>query len=129
MYVSTGDLMILCEHCGASYKSMHDINQRLKECHRKQTCDRFPLDGHSKDNLRNHKENKDKAPGPEKRAPKRKLPSEQQRLDQVSHWPMPNTDKRRCAYCKIGQTRMRCEKCQVPLCLNNNNNCFIDFHQ
>jgi hypothetical protein len=30
--------------------------------------------------------------------------------------------------CVKSYSRMKCEKCNVALCLNKNNNCFKDFH-
>lgn len=50
------------------------------------------------------------------------------RFDGVDHWPEPSDQKQRCKLCVTAYSRMRCEKCDVALCLNRNKNCFKRFH-
>ena len=63
---------------------------------------------------------------------KRRLPNEcapglSVRHDQIDHLPTHAT-KGRCKHCTIGQTRWKCCKCGVHLCLHDKKNCFYDFH-
>lgn len=62
---------------------------------------------------------------------KYKLPetktSETIRYDQISHFPDFSKSKVRCKFCGK-HSRILCIKCQVHLCLNNNRNCFIIYH-
>lgn len=55
-------------------------------------------------------------------------PSKDVRLDGLEHWPV-FASRLRCKMpnCK-GTTQWSCTKCNVPLCLNQRNNCFKDFH-
>ncbi|CAH2102653.1 unnamed protein product [Euphydryas editha] len=56
------------------------------------------------------------------------LPSKDVRKDGIDHYPVFSSRLR----CKIpgctGTTQWSCTKCNVPLCLNARNNCFITFH-
>ena len=47
-------------------------------------------------------------------------------LDGYCHWPLHKPKRSHCALCK-GKTR-RSSKCEKGLCLNENRNCFKDFH-
>lgn len=51
------------------------------------------------------------------------------RCDQEGHFPLHTPMKGRCRFCTTGYTRWLCEKCQVPLCLNQTSNCFRLFHK
>lgn len=59
------------------------------------------------------------------------LPGVDKKLDGYDHWPI-NDDLTTARMCRIkeclSRTRIRCEKCNVYLCLNKNKNCFKDFH-
>ena len=50
------------------------------------------------------------------------------RHDQMAHWPIPVSDKKRCRLCQA-YSRMTCSKCKVHLCLITDRNCFLTFHQ
>lgn len=56
-------------------------------------------------------------------------PSSDDRFNGFNHWPMHIDEKKRCRHCSSGFTRTQCSKCRMALCLNKNNNCFVDFHQ
>ncbi|XP_025419430.1 uncharacterized protein LOC112689794 isoform X2 [Sipha flava] len=50
-------------------------------------------------------------------------------FDKIEHWPCPISERQRCKHCpEHSYSRMKCEKCNVYLCLNNNKNCFVSFH-
>ena len=49
------------------------------------------------------------------------------RLDGYCHWPLHDPKRPYCAPCKA-KTRISCSKCEKGLCLNENWNCFKDFH-
>lgn len=70
----------------------------------------------------------DTPPETPKRGPKRLLPLTETQYDGMCHWPMPVTNKLRCAHCLKGQSRITCGKCNVHLCLSNVKNCFYNFH-
>ena len=55
-------------------------------------------------------------------------PTDDVRRDNLAHWPIPVEKKMRCKNCIHRFSRMKCSKCDVALCLNNNNNCFLDYH-
>ena len=57
------------------------------------------------------------------------LPEKSVRLDNVGHLPVVEDVRRMCKNpgCN-GKTNVKCIKCDVNLCLNNRNNCFLDFH-
>lgn len=48
------------------------------------------------------------------------------RYDNIGHWPVPVSDKKRCRFCQ-SYARMICQKCKVALCLLQDGNCFIAF--
>lgn len=56
-------------------------------------------------------------------------PVEDVRYDQTGHWPVAKEEQQRCMLegCK-GKPRIKCEKCNVHLCLINGRNCFKEFH-
>ena len=63
-------------------------------------------------------------------SPKRLRPNLDVRFDQFCHFPSTiNALGQRCKIegCK-GQSRIKCEKCDVFLCLTNKRNCFKAFH-
>ena len=62
------------------------------------------------------------------KCPQHPLPSKDVRVDGFQHWPV-FANRLRCKMpnCK-GTTQWSCTKCNVPLCLNQRNNCFKDFH-
>lgn len=49
------------------------------------------------------------------------------RTDGYGHLP-EHGGKGRCRYCRDGTSRMKCVKCKVALCFNQNRNCFAQFH-
>ena len=63
-----------------------------------------------------------------RRAPKTGLPDQDSRFDGVGHWPEHRERKNKCRSCKVGFSRVYCEKCQLCLCLTSRKNCFRDFH-
>ena len=63
---------------------------------------------------------------PKRRRPTQ-IPDDLMRRDLTSHFPVHST-KGRCRFCKVGYSRIECEKCKVKLCLNAKNNCFKDYH-
>lgn len=71
---------------------------------------------------------------PEKKAKKANQetrPVSDVRYDGFAHW--PNYIEGREQRCKLegckGRSRIQCSKCQVTLCVNKHNNCFVTFHQ
>ena len=62
-----------------------------------------------------------------KRRKPTRIPDELMRRDLANHFPL-HTTKGRCRFCKVGYSRIECEKCKVKLCLNAKNNCFKSFH-
>lgn len=67
----------------------------------------------------------EKRPGGKK--PAVPLPCHDVRYDCLGHWPIPVSDKKRCRLCHE-YSRINCEKCNIYLCLNQNRNCFREFH-
>ena len=79
-----------------------------------------------------------------------RTPTEDERLDNKEHWPVGAGGKDRlCVVCnkkhrnyeashpgvlytnnphKRSKTTMKCSKCDVPLCCNARNTCFVDYH-
>lgn len=56
------------------------------------------------------------------------LPCKDVRTDGIEHWPVfDNRLRCKMPQCK-GTTQWACSKCNVPLCLNQRNNCFKNFH-
>lgn len=49
------------------------------------------------------------------------------RLDKYDHFPIC-AEKARCRHCKAGQSRIKCLKCNMSLCLIPARNCFYEFH-
>ena len=68
---------------------------------------------------------------PPKRAKKAcasKVPASEIRYDNTGHLATFMEKQQRCKYCKTGYTRIQCCKCEVPLCLIKDRNCFYEFH-
>lgn len=65
---------------------------------------------------------------PKKKKKTASIVNDSVRLDQIGHFPM-HEDRQRCKNgdC-VGRSQVVCEKCEVHLCLNNNRNCFKEFH-
>nr|XP_047131906.1 uncharacterized protein LOC124810968 [Hydra vulgaris] len=57
------------------------------------------------------------------------LPIADVRTDDTSHWPIWAIERLRCRLpgCN-GQSRVRCEKCQISLCYTKVKNCFKRFY-
>lgn len=68
------------------------------------------------------------APPPKRRPAVAAVPVDDVRFDRMSHWPIHIDKKARCRNCADGFTRIKCGKCNMALCLNGRNNCFVDFH-
>ncbi|XP_050959103.1 piggyBac transposable element-derived protein 2 [Labeo rohita] len=71
-------------------------------------------------------------PPPKKHyTPRASLPKPQPdvRYDSLGHWPLHCDKRGRCNYCPRGVSRWKCQKCNVFLCLNANQDCFAAFHQ
>ena len=57
------------------------------------------------------------------------LPTTNIRQDEVAHWPMYIQERRMCRLPKCNaKTEVKCEKCNVFLCLSTKRNCFRAFH-
>ncbi|XP_032436485.1 piggyBac transposable element-derived protein 2-like [Xiphophorus hellerii] len=73
------------------------------------------------------------SPPPEKTGyiprPSRPKPQTDVRYDNVGHWPLHCEKRGRCNLCPKGVSRWKCEKCNVFLCLNANQECFKFYHQ
>ena len=54
-------------------------------------------------------------------------PNDEIRFDHTNHMPAYQELKRRCRVCGI-YVRIICMKCNVYLCINKDNNCFLDYH-
>lgn len=65
-----------------------------------------------------------------KRGPATPIPVQQVRQDEIGHWPIVGDSRKRCK--KSGcdaKTVFRCSKCNVPLCITKERNCFSSsFH-
>uniref|UniRef100_A0A8C1CNC5 PiggyBac transposable element-derived protein domain-containing protein n=1 Tax=Cyprinus carpio carpio TaxID=630221 RepID=A0A8C1CNC5_CYPCA len=63
--------------------------------------------------------------------PRPSLPKPQPdvRYDSLGHWPLHCDKRGRCNYCPKGVSRWKCQKCNVFLCLNANQECFAAYHQ
>ncbi|MFV0329690.1 MAG: hypothetical protein ACK5KL_07705 [Dysgonomonas sp.] len=61
--------------------------------------------------------------------PRQAWPEAPVRFDNTGHWPLIEELRRQCKKkgCS-GRTNIICMKCKVNLCLNKNNNCFLEFH-
>ena len=58
-----------------------------------------------------------------------KAPSDNIRLDRVSHFPVAGCSRGRCKMPRCnGFSRTKCCKCGVHLCLTRSSNCFLAFH-
>lgn len=57
------------------------------------------------------------------------LPAEEIRLDGMDHLPIQQANRIHCKYptCK-SKTMVSCIKCMIPLCFNQERNCFLLFH-
>lgn len=71
----------------------------------------------------------DDAPEPPKRIQRTVAPRPEDscRFDGLAHWPV-HCEKSRCRICPKGWTRMKCDKCNMALCINAERNCFVSFH-
>ena len=67
-------------------------------------------------------------PEHKKRAASNSQPDSDVRLDCVAHWPEFRKEKRKCRYCKTGQSRAYCMKCDICLCLSGARNGFVEYH-
>lgn len=86
--------------------------------------------GPSNSTKRGRPPNGEKEPPPKKvKSISTRNPPVTVRCDKIDHWPEHIENKQRCkmSSCK-GFTRIKCTKCDVPLCLNKNNNCFQNYH-
>ena len=50
------------------------------------------------------------------------------RYDSLAHWPQFSQKRMRCKHCPSRYTHILCSKCKVGLCLNDQKNCFMAFH-
>ncbi len=65
---------------------------------------------------------------PPKKAAVQSSPSQDMQFDGFNHLPACTEKRQRCKYCKEGFSFIKCEKCNVWLCLRKGKNCFQDFH-
>lgn len=64
-----------------------------------------------------------------KNGPCMELPSEDIRLDGMDHFPIYEKNRVRCKYPSCNyKTMISCSKCIIPLCINQDRNCFLLFH-
>ena len=63
-----------------------------------------------------------------KRAASNSQPDSDNRLDCVIYWPEFCKEKRKCHYCKTGQSRVYCMKWDICLCLSGTRNYFVEYH-
>ncbi|XP_024858094.1 uncharacterized protein LOC108249818 isoform X2 [Kryptolebias marmoratus] len=61
--------------------------------------------------------------------PSRPKPHPDVRYDGLGHWPLHCAKRGRCNLCPKGVSRWKCQKCNVFLCLNTNQECFVSYHQ
>ncbi|KAL2077611.1 hypothetical protein ACEWY4_027115 [Coilia grayii] len=68
---------------------------------------------------------------PQRSAPRRVLASPQPdvRYDNIGHFPCHTEKRGRCNICPKGVSRWKCSKCNVFLCLNAKQNCFVAYHE
>ncbi|KAM7311117.1 piggyBac transposable element-derived protein 3 [Ixodes scapularis] len=64
-----------------------------------------------------------------RRGPAAAVPSQDVRLDKTDHFPLWIETRARCKLpsCQA-KSFVSCQKCNVPLCLNKERNCFLKFH-
>lgn len=62
-------------------------------------------------------------------APRPSQPQPDVRYDNCGHLPLHCDKRGRCNLCPKGVSRWKCQKCQVFLCLNANQQCFVAYHQ
>lgn len=56
-------------------------------------------------------------------------PTKSIRTDKIDHWPTFTEKREKCKMPKCkGFTFVTCTKCNIHLCLNKNNNCFMNYH-
>ena len=67
-------------------------------------------------------------PEHKKRATSNSQPDSDVRLDCVADWPEFRKEKRKCRYCKTGQSHVYYMKCDICLCLSGARNCFVEYH-
>lgn len=63
-----------------------------------------------------------------RRGPATDFPMHEVRTDGYSHLPLWCLERQRCKYPCGAKTFIKCEKCNVFLCLNKDRNCFYKFH-
>ena len=87
-------------------------------------------DTNSKDRRPSKRMSTDNNTQPEhkKRAASNSQPDSDVRLNYVAHWPEFLKEKRKYRYCKTGQSRVHCIKCDICLCLSGPKNCFVEYH-
>ncbi|XP_062851349.1 piggyBac transposable element-derived protein 3-like [Trichomycterus rosablanca] len=61
--------------------------------------------------------------------PRPTQPQPDVRYDNCGHMPLHSVKRGRCNFCPKGVSRWKCEKCNVFLCLNANQQCFIAYHK
>ena len=65
---------------------------------------------------------------PPKKAAVQSSPTQDMQFDGFNHLPACTEKRQRCKYCKEGFSFIKCQKCNVWLCLRKGKNCFQDFH-
>lgn len=73
------------------------------------------------------------SPPPQKRLytprPSHSKPQPDVRYDNLGHWPLHCDSRGQCNLCPKGVSRWKCQKCDVFLCLNGSQECFVAYHQ
>jgi len=59
---------------------------------------------------------------PTTKTPRIQRPVDDVRYDQIGHMPVPIDEKHRCKHCITSKIRFKCNKCNLPLCINKNKN-------
>jgi len=72
------------------------------------------------------------SPPPQKKRYTPRLPPSKRQLDvryNFGHWPLHCDKRGRCNLCPKGVSRWKWQKCDIFLCLNTNQECFVAYHK
>ena len=68
------------------------------------------------------------SPATSKKRQRPVTPAQSIRYDSISHLPEYSEKRLRCKLCIQGQSRIKCSKCNVGLCITKEKDCFIKYH-